>query len=82
MWIGVAWILLGPREGILIMWDNRMVEKVEECAGAYTLVVTFRNVVDCAVWAFAGVVRTLIGIEGFFGMSWRAFSVCGICRGV
>jgi hypothetical protein len=48
--LGFYWGL----RGILIMWDNRVVEKVE-CVGAYSLVVTFRNVVDRAVWAIAGV---------------------------
>ena len=46
---------IGASGGILIMWGNRVVEKVEECVGDYSLVVTFRNVVDRAVWAFAGV---------------------------
>jgi hypothetical protein len=32
-----------------------MVEKVDVCVGAYTLAVSFRNVVDLSVWAFAGV---------------------------
>jgi hypothetical protein len=50
MWIGAVWILMGPRGGILFMWDNRVV-KVEECVGAYTLAVSFRNLVDLSVWA-------------------------------
>jgi exonuclease III len=41
--------------GIFTMWDNRVVEKVEECVGVYTMFVTFKNVVDLSVWAFAGV---------------------------
>ena len=54
MWIGVVWILIGPWGaslscGIIGWW------KREECVGAYTVVVTFRNVVDRSVWAFVGV---------------------------
>jgi len=41
--------------GILIMWDKRVVEKVAECVGNYTLAVSFRNVVDYSTWAFSGV---------------------------
>jgi hypothetical protein len=41
--------------GVGVVWDNRVVEKIEECVGAYTVAVTFRNVVDHSVWAFAGV---------------------------
>jgi exonuclease III len=54
----VYWCCLdsnGALGGILIMWNNRVVEKVEECVGAYTLAVSFRNVVDRSVWAFVGV---------------------------
>jgi hypothetical protein len=42
-------------KGILIMWDNRVVEKVEDCVGDYTLAMSFRDVVDRLICAFAGV---------------------------
>jgi hypothetical protein len=45
----------GALGGILITWDKRVVEKVDVCMGDFTLVVSFRNVVDRFVWAFAGV---------------------------
>jgi hypothetical protein len=54
----VDWCCLDSSEasgGILIMWDKRVVEKVVECVGDYTLVVSFRNVDDDSSWAFAGV---------------------------
>ena len=57
-WSHVDWCCLdsnGALGGILIMWDNRVVEKVEDCVGAYTLAVSFRDVVDRSVWAFASV---------------------------
>jgi hypothetical protein len=28
------------------MWDKRVVEKVDECMGDFTLAISFRNVVD------------------------------------
>jgi hypothetical protein len=54
----VDWCCLdssGASDGILIMWDNKVVEKVDVCVGDDTLAVSFRNVVDLSVWAFAGV---------------------------
>jgi exonuclease III len=45
----VDWCCLdssGASGGILIMRDKRVVEKVDECLGAYTLAVSLRNVVD------------------------------------
>jgi hypothetical protein len=45
----------GASGGILIMWDTRMVEKVGKCVGEFTLAVSFKNIVDNFVWAFAGV---------------------------
>ena len=72
----------GASRGILIMWDNRVVEKVEECVGAYTLAVSFRNVVDCSVWAFVGVYGLnpdrdrrllwdeLVSVLSFWNLSW------------
>jgi hypothetical protein len=41
--------------GISIMWDRRVVEKIDECVGEFTLAITFRNVEDHSTWAFAGV---------------------------
>jgi hypothetical protein len=45
----------GASGGILIMWDTRAVEMVEKCVGEFTLAVSFKNVADNFVWAFAGV---------------------------
>jgi hypothetical protein len=39
----------------LIMWDRRVVEKVEEYVGRYTLALSLRNVEDNFSWAFGGV---------------------------
>ena len=38
----------------LLWWDKRLVV-VDECARDYTLAVSFKNVVDRSIWALAGV---------------------------
>jgi len=45
----------GASDGIMIMWDRRAVEKVDECMGQYTSVVSLRNADDNFMWAFEGV---------------------------
>ena len=37
------------------MWDSRVVEKVEEAVGIYSISCKFRNVTDQAVWIFSSV---------------------------
>jgi exonuclease III len=54
----VDWTSLGSNGaagGILLMWDRRMVEKVEEVAGNYSLSCKFRSVFDQFEWIFTGV---------------------------
>jgi hypothetical protein len=54
----VDWVCLdscGASGGILILWDKRVVEKIEDCCGVYSLVVKFRFIEDNSLWAFAGV---------------------------
>jgi exonuclease III len=45
----------GASGGILIMWDTRVVEKVDECVEEFTLAVFVKNIADNFAWAFAGV---------------------------
>jgi hypothetical protein len=45
----------GASGGILLMWDRRVVSKVEVCHGSYVVACSFRNVDDGMEWAFAGV---------------------------
>jgi hypothetical protein len=45
----------GASGGILIMWDRRVVEKVDECMRWYILAISLRNVDDNFLWAFGGV---------------------------
>jgi exonuclease III len=54
----VDWCCLdfrGVSGGFLILWDRRVVEKINECVGVFSVAVTFRNVKDHFIWAFAGV---------------------------
>jgi exonuclease III len=60
LWGGaqVDWCYLGAQGasgGILIMWDRRVVEKVEEWVGCFTAACSFRSMCDDFNWAFAGV---------------------------
>ncbi|XP_042952212.1 uncharacterized protein LOC122289294 [Carya illinoinensis] len=45
----------GASGGILVMWDKRAVNLVEECIGEFSLACSFSNVDDDFVWGFAGV---------------------------
>ena len=55
-------------------------EKVAECVGVYSLVVSFRNVADHTTSPLqVFMVLILLGIEAFYGMNWLACSV--ICLG-
>jgi hypothetical protein len=54
----VDWVCIdscGASGGILILWDKRVVEKIEDCFGVYSLAVKFRFIEDNTLWAFAGV---------------------------
>ncbi|KAG2718228.1 hypothetical protein I3760_03G209400 [Carya illinoinensis] len=45
----------GASGGILIMWDSRVVESIEECVGSSMAACSFRNMEDGFRWAFVGV---------------------------
>jgi hypothetical protein len=45
----------GASGGILLMWDRRMVTKIEVCVGDYVVAFSFKNVEDVFIWEFAGV---------------------------
>ena len=52
------WLYLGSVGafgGILLMWDNRVVDKVDEVVGCFSVSCKFKNVADHFVWAFTGV---------------------------
>ena len=54
----VDWLYLGSvgaSGGILLMWDRRVVENVEEAVGHFSVSCKFKNVGDHFEWAFTGV---------------------------
>ena len=54
----VDWVylsLIGASGGILVVWDRRVVEKLEEAVGDFLVSCRFRNVGDNFEWAFTGV---------------------------
>ena len=54
----IDWLYLGSDGafgGILLMWDSRVVEKVEEAVGHFSVSCKFKNVGDQFEWAFIGV---------------------------
>jgi hypothetical protein len=46
---------LGASGGILLMWDKRVVNRMEVDVGDYVVACSFKNVDDGYEWAFAGV---------------------------
>ena len=52
----------GAVEGLLLFWDNRVLEKLEVESGGYSISVRFRNCVGFT-WIFFGVYRSMIGSE-------------------
>ena len=54
----VDWLYLGSdgaSGGILLIWNSRVVEKVEEAVGHFSVSCKFKNVGDQFEWAFTGV---------------------------
>ena len=54
----VDWMFLrsnGASGGILLMWDKRLVEKIEDAVGSFSVSCKFKNVVDQNVWMYRGV---------------------------
>jgi hypothetical protein len=63
----VDWVCLdscGASGGILILGDKRVVEKIENCFGVYSLAVKFRSIVDNSIWVLQGfMVQIMLVIE-------------------
>ena len=54
----IDWLYLGSEGasgGILLMWDRRVVEKIEEAVGFFSISCRFKNVSDQFEWAFTGI---------------------------
>jgi hypothetical protein len=62
----VDWLCLGSRgvsEGILVMWDRRVVEKIEECGGRLVVACSFICIVENFEWAWSRIDRFLLCLE-------------------
>ena len=46
---------MGASGRVLVMWDRRVIEIVEEAVGQFLVSCRFKNVVDQFEWAFTGV---------------------------
>ena len=46
---------VGASGGIILMWDRRVVEKLDAAVGHFSVSCKFRNVLDHKEWAFSGV---------------------------
>jgi hypothetical protein len=57
---------IGASRGILLMWDKRVVEKIEVCTGEFVAAASFRSVNDDFVWAFEGVYSPTINVDRKF----------------
>ena len=60
IWRGkfVDWICLdaiGASGGIILLWDNRVVDKVESAVGSHTVSCKFKEVSSGFEWAFSGI---------------------------
>uniref|UniRef100_A0A2N9F873 Reverse transcriptase zinc-binding domain-containing protein n=1 Tax=Fagus sylvatica TaxID=28930 RepID=A0A2N9F873_FAGSY len=59
----------GDAGGILLMWDMRVVEKVDEAVGNYSLSCKFRNVADQFEWIFSGAYG--LNLDSERGLLWE-----------
>ena len=62
----VDWISLDSIEasgGIFLMWDKRIIERLEEAVGYYSISCKFREVSLGFVWAFSGVYGPTRAVE-------------------
>ena len=54
----VDWVFLGSNgasDDILLMWDRRLVEKLEDTVGQYSVSCKFKTIMDQREWMFTGV---------------------------
>jgi len=81
----VDWCFLdtsGALGGIVLMWDMRVVEKVKECVGEYTLLVLLGMLkINLLELLLVFMVLIMIVMEGSYGMRWLGYSIGGTCLG-
>lgn len=46
---------IGAAGGVVVMWDRRVVEKMEDFIEMHLVACSFKSVLDNILWAFAGV---------------------------
>ena len=54
----VDWLYLdsiGASDGVLVMWDKRTMEKINEAVGRFSVSCKFKNVEDQFEWAFTSI---------------------------
>ena len=81
----VDWVYLGSLGalgGILVLWDSRVVENLEEAVGHYSVSCKFKNVGDNFEWAFTSVYgpnvdrehrllwEELLGLHSWWNVPW------------
>jgi hypothetical protein len=81
----VDWVYLGSvgaSGGIILMWDRRVVEKLDAAVGHFSVSCKFRNVLDHKEWAFSGVYgpnsgrerpvlwEELAGVDSWWSVPW------------
>ncbi len=45
----------GASSGVVVMWDTRVVEKIDEAVGHFSISCKFRSVFNHHEWVFSGV---------------------------
>lgn len=68
--------LNGVLEHILVMWDKRVVEKMEDSLGKFIVACSYKNVMDEFQWAFARVYGP--NLDRSSGLPWDEF--VGLCN--
>ena len=53
----------GAAGGLLLFWDNKVLEKLEVESGWYSISIRFKNCADGFTWIFSGVYEPVIGSE-------------------
>jgi hypothetical protein len=59
-------------DGILLMWNRRVVEKIEVCVGEYVVACSLRTILLLGfLWGFTVLITILF--EDLYGRNWLAF---------
>jgi hypothetical protein len=67
----------GTSGGILLMWDKRVVECLEEAVGSISISCKFKSILEQFVWAFSGIYGPIDNSE-CFGKNYLGFFIGGI----